>query len=61
MSMGKVAYCGILQHTLMGETIDNILCIEFHSDDTTELSNHEYLGFDITYHQRKGSVQIIFG
>ena len=59
MSMSKLAYCGFLQwyENMEGETVHNKLCIEFRSDDTNEQSNAtDYLGFNITYSQRKGTI-----
>ena len=55
MAMTKVDYCGIsLWSNRTGETVYNSLCIEFHSDDRSDLLNYDYLGFIITYYQRKG-------
>ena len=57
MAMAQVHYCGIsLWSNSTGETVHNSLCIEFHSDDRTEFSSDDYLGFVITYYQRKGIV-----
>ena len=36
------------------ETVFNSLCIEFKSDDKTELSNYDYLGFTMKYIQKIG-------
>ena len=54
----KMFFCGYKYKQLNysnidGETLSNILILEFHSDDHTNDPYRDYLGFNITYVQRK--------
>ena len=56
----RQSYCGFIEDinskNIDGETMSNILIIEFHSDNTTNDRYKRFSGFNITYMQRKGNV-----